>query len=76
MYKYEDKASMKKEKRRVAVKLNRRDRKVELSFCNCPAGSRGYCNHVMKLLFEITDSSLHHLSRVPKVMTCTSRLSQ
>ena len=41
MYKCEDRASMKKQERRVAVKLNRGDRKVESSFCNCPAGSSG-----------------------------------
>ena len=37
---------MKKEKRRVTVKLNRRNGKVESGSCICPAGDSAYCNHV------------------------------
>ena len=67
---------MKKEKRRVAVKLNRRNGKVESGFCTCPARNSAYCNHVTGLLFEIVDYSLHQLSRVPEEISCTLRLRQ
>ena len=70
------KASMKKEKRRVTVKLNRRNGKVESGSCTCPTGNSAYCNHVMGLLFEIADYSLHQLSRVPKEISCTSHMRQ
>ena len=65
---------MKKEKRRVTVKFNRRNGKVESSSCTCPAGNSAYCNHVMGLLFEIADYSLHQLSKVPEEISHTSRL--
>ena len=67
---------MKKEKRRVVVKLNRRNGKVESGSCTCPAGNSACCNHVMGLLFEIADYSLHRLSRVPEEISCTSCLRQ
>ena len=67
---------MKKEKRRVKVKLNRRNRKVESGSCTCPAGNSAYCNRVIGLLLKIADYSLHQLSRVPKEILCTSRLRQ
>ena len=60
------KASMNKEKRRVTVKLNRRNGKVESGSCTCPAGNSAYCNHVMGLLFKTADYSLHQLSKVPE----------
>ena len=74
--KCECKASMKKEKSRVTVKFNRRNGKVESSSCACPAGNSAYCNHVMGLLFEIADYSLHQLSKVPEEISYTSRLRQ
>ena len=46
---------MKKEKRRVTVKLNRKNWKVESGSCTCPAGNSANCNHVLGLLFEIAD---------------------
>ena len=55
--KCECKASMKREKKKVIVKWNRRNGKVESGSCTCPAG-----NLVMGLLFEIADYSLHQLS--------------
>ena len=70
------KASMKKEKRRVTVKLNRRNRKVESGSCTYPAGNGAYCKHVMGLLFEIADYSLHQLSKVPEEISCRIRLRQ
>ena len=70
------KAGMKKEKRRVTVKLNRRNVKFESSSCTCPAGSSAYCNHLMGLLFEIDDYSLHQLIKVPEEILCTSHLRQ
>ena len=55
--KWECKASIKREKKKVTVKWNRRNEKVESGSCACPAG-----NLVMGLLFEIADYSLHQLS--------------
>ena len=52
------KASMKKEKRSVAVKLSTIYSKVLDGSCCCPAGKSGYCNHVMALLLELADYSL------------------
>ena len=47
------KASMKKEKRSFAEKLSTITSKVLDGSCSCPAGKRGYCNHVMALLLEL-----------------------
>ena len=52
------KASMKKKKRSVAVKLSTITSKVLDGSCSCPAGESGYCNHVMALLLELVDYSL------------------
>ena len=41
------KASMKKEKCSVAVKLSTIISKVLDGSCSCPAGKSGYCNHVI-----------------------------
>ena len=70
------KASMKKEKRSVAVKLCTTTRKVLDGSCSCPAGKSGYCNHVMALLLELADYSLRQLKSVPEGIVCTSRLRQ
>ena len=59
------KASMKKEKRKVTVELNSTNGKVESGSCTCPTRNSAYCNHVMGLLFETADFSLHQL-RFPK----------
>ena len=67
---------MKKEKRRVIVKLNRKNAKVESGSCTCPARNSAYCNHVMGLLFEIADYSLRQLIKVPEDISCTSRFRQ
>jgi len=74
--KCECKASMKKEKRKVLVKLKRDNGKVESGSCSCPAGNSGYCNHIMALLLEIADYSLNQLSTVPEEISCTSRMRQ
>ena len=37
----------------------------KLNQVHLPAGNSTYCNHVVGLLFEIADYSLHQLSRVP-----------
>ena len=60
------KASMKKEKRSVAVKLCTTTRKVLDGSCSCPAGKSGYCNHVMALLLELADYSLSQFKSVPE----------
>ena len=70
------KASMKKEFREVKVSLNRETGLVVLSKCSCPAGNSGYCNHVMALLFELADYSLHQLETVPEETACTSKSRQ
>ena len=67
---------MKKDKRRVTIKLSRRNGKTEPGFCTCPAENSAYCNHVMGLPFEIADYSLQELSRVPEEILCTSHLRQ
>ena len=70
------KASMKKEKRRVTVKLSRGNGKVESGSCNSPAGNSSYRNHVIGLLFETADYSLHQLSGVLEEILCKSCLIQ
>ena len=37
----------------------------------CPADESGYCNHMMALLFEIADYSLHQLISIPEEKACT-----
>ena len=69
-------ASMKKEFRKMNVTLNRKTGKVIKAHCTCPAGNSGYCNHVMALLFEFADYSLHQLKVVPEEVACTSKLRQ
>ena len=70
------KASMKKEKRSVTVKLSTTTSKVLDGSCSCPTGKSGYCNHVMALLLELADYSLSQLKTVPEEIACTSRLRQ
>ena len=60
------KASMKKEKCSVAVKLSTITSKVLDGNCSCPAEKSGYCNHVMTLLQELADYSLSQFKSVPK----------
>ena len=64
-------ASMMKEKRFVEVHLCRKSSKVKYSHCSCPAGNSGYCNHIMAMLYEITDYSLHSLK-----LASTSKIRQ
>ena len=70
------KASIKKEKLSVAVKLSTITGKVLDGSCSYPAGKSGYCNHVMALLLELADYSLSQFKSVPKEIVCTSRLRQ
>ena len=67
-------ASMKKEKRFVEVNLGRKYSKVISSHCSCPAGNSGYCNHIMAMLYEIADYSLHSLKSVPLELAYTSKI--
>ena len=39
---------------------------------NFLAGESGYCNHIMTLLFEIADYSLHQLISIPEEKVCNS----
>ena len=57
------KASLKKEKHSVAVKLSTITSKVLDGSCSCPAGKSGYCNHVMALLLELANYSLSRFSQ-------------
>ena len=41
--------------------------------CTCKAGNSAYCNHIMALLFELADYSLHELDKVPEEAACTRR---
>ena len=69
------KASMKKEKRSVTVKLSTIASQVLDGICSCPARKSGYCNHVMALL-ELADYSLSQFKYVPEDIVCTSSLRQ
>ena len=68
------KASMKKEKRSVDMKLSTITSKVLDGSCSYPAGKSGYCNHVMALLLELVDYSLSQFKSVPEEIASTSRL--
>ena len=68
--------SIKKEKRFVEVHLCRKSSKVISSHCSCPAGNSGYCNHIMAMLYEIADYSLHSFKSVPLELACTSNIRQ
>ena len=70
------KASMKKERRPVTVKLSTIISKVIDRRSSCPSGKSGYCNHVMALLLEIADYSLSQFKSVPEEIACTNRLCQ
>ena len=70
------KASMKAETRSMNVVIGLKRSKVIKGHCNCPAGKSGYCNHVMALLFQIADYSLHLLQTIPDEVSCTSKKRQ
>ena len=55
------------EKRRVTVKLNRRNGKIK-------SRNSTNCNHIKRLLFESADYTLYQLNRVPEERSCTSLL--
>ena len=57
---------------KVFVSINCPTSMVSSADCSCPAGKRGYCNHVMALLLELADYSLGGLKKVPEEKTCTS----
>ena len=67
-------ASMKKEKRFVEMHLCRKYSKVISSHCSCPAGSSGYCNHIMAMLYEVADYYLHSLKSVPLELASTTKI--
>ena len=43
---------------------------------NCPAGESGFCNHVMAILFQVADFSLHQVKDIPEEKACTSTSRQ
>ena len=60
----------------MEIVLRKDNGKVRKAQCNCPAGKSGYCNHIMALLFEVADYSLHQLKKVPDEIACTSTSRQ
>ena len=73
----EYKASMKRGKRRVIVKLDRRNGKVESGSCTSPAWNSAYFNNIIVvLLSKFADYSLDKVSRVLEEISCTSCLRQ
>ena len=66
------KASMKREIRSMEVGINKVNCDIIFAKCSCPAGESGYYNHIMALLFEIADHSLHQLISIPEEKACTS----
>ena len=56
----------------VEVDINKVNCDTICTKCSCPAGKSSYSNHVITLLFEITDYSLHQLISVPEEKACTS----
>ena len=46
--------------------INKTNRDIIFAKYSCPAGESGYCNHIMALLFEIVDYSLHQLISIPE----------
>ena len=69
-------ASMKKEKCFIDVHLCRKPSKVISSHCSCHAGKSGYYNHIITMLCEIADYSLHLLKSIPLELACTSKIRQ
>ena len=67
---------MKKEQHFVEVHLCRKSSKVISSDCSCPAGNSGYWNHIVAMLYELADYSLHSLKSVPLESACTSKIRQ
>ena len=66
------KASMKKKIRVMEVGVNKTNCDSIFVKSSCPAGESGYCNHIMALLFEIADYSLHQLISIPEEKICSS----
>ena len=66
------KVSMKREIRSMEVGINKVNCDIIFAKCSCPAGESGYCNHIVALLFEIANYSLHQLILVPEEKACTS----
>ena len=40
---------------------------------SCKAGKSGYCNHVMALLIEVAEYSLHQFKEIPEERACTEK---
>ena len=56
---------MKREIRSKEVGINKVNCDIIFAKCSSPAGESGYCNHIISLLFEIADYSLHQLVSIP-----------
>ena len=66
-------ASMKREFHLQQVSLFLDSGEVASSSCSCKAGKSGYCNHVMALLIEVAEYSLHQLKEIPEERACTEK---
>ena len=63
---------MKREIRSLEVGMKKVNGDIIFAKCSCPACESGYCNHIMALLFETADYSLHQLILIPEENACTS----
>ena len=67
-------ASMsKKEIHQFKLNLDLTTGDVKDAACTYKAGKGQYCNHIMALLIELADYSLHQLQEIPHELSCTSR---
>ena len=57
---------MKREIRSMEVGINKINCDIIFAKCSCPAGDSGYFNHILALLFDIADNSLHQLISIPE----------
>ena len=62
---------MKREIRSTEVGINKVNGDIIFAKCSCLAGESSYCNHIMALLFEIAEYSLHQLISIPEEKACT-----
>ena len=67
---------MKKESRYVEISSDQSTVFILPVKSSCFAGNRGYCNHLMALLFELADYSLYLLDFVPEEICSTNKKKQ
>ena len=68
------KASMTRNKTyRTKVRLKKNTAEVDGAYCNCKAGSNGYCKHVGAVLYTILDFVESGFQEIPPNKTCTEK---